>query len=227
MLLMAVLDADINSENTKSSYHNNILYVRVCQKHVSLRRVPVDQPDEFVFQPIRYISENFRPLENNSVTVWIALDDADEETGVAAQFWNCHICKDCSMAVWVVDWLGFPNTMISMILVAMLQKLNTNGGKLATWAYIILYFSSVFTIHYEWQWFVIQTYCFPNWMYRSGFTVSGWPPNLALIIDANLIKHCLNLTWLSWFMVDGFIFHMLKLFNVAILSCSLFSLDFR
>lgn len=59
--------------------------MRVCQKHVSLRRVLVDQPDEFVFQPIRYISENFRPLENNSVTVWIALDDADEETGVAAQ----------------------------------------------------------------------------------------------------------------------------------------------
>ena len=42
------------------------------------------------------------------------------------------------MVVWVVDWLGFPNTMISMILVAMLQKLNTNGGKLARWAYIIL-----------------------------------------------------------------------------------------
>ena len=42
-------------------------------------------PMNLDFQPIRYISENFRPLENNSVTVWIALDDADEETGVVAQ----------------------------------------------------------------------------------------------------------------------------------------------
>lgn len=33
-------------------------------------------------QDSAYISQNFRPLENNSVTVWIALDDADEETGV-------------------------------------------------------------------------------------------------------------------------------------------------
>ena len=116
-----------------------------------------------------------------------------------------------SMGCWLV---GYHNTMISMIPVAMLQKLITNGGKLARWAYIILF--QYFIIHHEWQWFVIQTCCFPNWMYRNGFTFSGWPPNLTLIIDAYLIKHCLNLTWLSWFMIDWFIFHMLNLFNVAI-----------
>ena len=30
----------------------------------------------------RYISQNFLPVAENSVTVWIALDDADAETGV-------------------------------------------------------------------------------------------------------------------------------------------------
>ena len=34
----------------------------------------------------RYISQNFVPVEENSVTVWIALDDADAETGVVL----CH-----------------------------------------------------------------------------------------------------------------------------------------
>lgn len=32
-------------------------------------------------QDSAYISSQFEPYENNSVTVWIALDDADEETG--------------------------------------------------------------------------------------------------------------------------------------------------
>jgi len=41
-------------------------------------------------QDSAYISENFRPLENNSVTVWIALDDADEETGVVEYAVGSH-----------------------------------------------------------------------------------------------------------------------------------------
>ncbi|CAK9046825.1 unnamed protein product [Durusdinium trenchii] len=41
-------------------------------------------------QDSAYISQNFRPLENNSVTVWIALDDADEETGVVEYAVGSH-----------------------------------------------------------------------------------------------------------------------------------------
>jgi len=37
-----------------------------------------------------YISSNFRPYEDNSVTVWIALDDADAETGVVAYAPGSH-----------------------------------------------------------------------------------------------------------------------------------------
>eukprot|EP00933_Yihiella_yeosuensis_P031062 TRINITY_DN24608_c0_g1_i1.p1 TRINITY_DN24608_c0_g1~~TRINITY_DN24608_c0_g1_i1.p1 ORF type:complete len:334 (-),score=61.57 TRINITY_DN24608_c0_g1_i1:256-1257(-) len=37
-----------------------------------------------------YISENFVPRENNSVTVWIALDDADAETGVVEYAVGSH-----------------------------------------------------------------------------------------------------------------------------------------
>lgn len=32
-------------------------------------------------QDSAYISTQFEPYENNSVTLWISLDDADEETG--------------------------------------------------------------------------------------------------------------------------------------------------
>lgn len=32
-------------------------------------------------QDSAYISSQFEPVDNNSVTVWMALDDADEETG--------------------------------------------------------------------------------------------------------------------------------------------------
>lgn len=46
----------------------------------------------------RYISENFRPLENNSVTVWIALDDADEETGVVTGNHSGTMC--CPVINW-------------------------------------------------------------------------------------------------------------------------------
>lgn len=46
-------------------------------------------------QDSAYISDQFMPLENNSVTVWIALDDADEETGVVqyakgSHKWTCQ-----------------------------------------------------------------------------------------------------------------------------------------
>eukprot|EP00941_MAST-03F_sp_MAST-3F-sp1_P001859 g1859.t1 len=37
-----------------------------------------------------YISNHFVPLENNSITVWIALDDADESTGVVEYVPGSH-----------------------------------------------------------------------------------------------------------------------------------------
>lgn len=37
-----------------------------------------------------YISDNFRPRDDNSVTVWIALDDADESTGVVEYVPGSH-----------------------------------------------------------------------------------------------------------------------------------------
>ncbi|KAJ1460996.1 hypothetical protein M885DRAFT_508521 [Pelagophyceae sp. CCMP2097] len=45
-------------------------------------------------QDAPYISHNFTPREDNSITVWIALDDADEETGVVeyavgSHAWRC------------------------------------------------------------------------------------------------------------------------------------------
>ena len=105
------IDADI-TENTKSSYHKKNIEkqqhcVSPCLSKTCVIASGNSWPTRWICLPTssRYISENFRPLENNSVTVWIALDDADEETGVAAQFWNCYIFKDCSMVVWVVDWL--------------------------------------------------------------------------------------------------------------------------
>ncbi len=42
-------------------------------------------------QDSAYISAQFRPLENNSVTVWIALDPADEETGVVEYCPGSHL----------------------------------------------------------------------------------------------------------------------------------------
>lgn len=41
-------------------------------------------------QDSAYISQNFRPLSENSVTVWIALDAADEETGVVEYAVGSH-----------------------------------------------------------------------------------------------------------------------------------------
>ncbi|CAJ1440319.1 unnamed protein product [Effrenium voratum] len=41
-------------------------------------------------QDSAYISQNFRPLESNSVTVWIALDDADADTGVVEYAVGSH-----------------------------------------------------------------------------------------------------------------------------------------
>ena len=38
-----------------------------------------------------YISEQFRPVQENSVTVWIALDDADAETGVVEYARGSHL----------------------------------------------------------------------------------------------------------------------------------------
>ena len=37
-----------------------------------------------------YISKQFEPYHNNSVTVWMALDDADEETGVVSYLPGSH-----------------------------------------------------------------------------------------------------------------------------------------
>jgi phytanoyl-CoA hydroxylase len=42
-------------------------------------------------QDAAYISDQFVPLDNNSVTVWIALDDADEETGVVQYAKGSHV----------------------------------------------------------------------------------------------------------------------------------------
>uniref|UniRef100_A0A7S2S8Y4 Phytanoyl-CoA dioxygenase n=1 Tax=Mucochytrium quahogii TaxID=96639 RepID=A0A7S2S8Y4_9STRA len=42
-------------------------------------------------QDAAYISTQFEPAQNNSVTVWIALDDADEETGVVEYCPGSHL----------------------------------------------------------------------------------------------------------------------------------------
>lgn len=42
-------------------------------------------------QDAPYISSQFTPLENNSVTIWIALDDADESTGVVEYAKRSHL----------------------------------------------------------------------------------------------------------------------------------------
>ena len=41
-----------------------------------------------------YISNQFEPRENNSVTVWLALDDCDEETGVVEYVEGSHLWPD-------------------------------------------------------------------------------------------------------------------------------------
>lgn len=57
---------------------------------------------------VRYISQNFRPLENNSVTVWIALDDADEETGVVTGVQHVPTCAGCGMGTGPFEKEGKP-----------------------------------------------------------------------------------------------------------------------
>lgn len=42
-------------------------------------------------QDSTYISSQFEPLDNNSVTVWMALDDADEETGCVQYVPGSHL----------------------------------------------------------------------------------------------------------------------------------------
>lgn len=44
-------------------------------------------------QDSAYISSQFEPYENNSVTVWIALDDTDEETGCVQYAVGSHLWK--------------------------------------------------------------------------------------------------------------------------------------
>ena len=39
-----------------------------------------------------YILDQFLPREDNSVTLWIALDDADEETGCMQYVEGSHFC---------------------------------------------------------------------------------------------------------------------------------------
>jgi len=150
------------------------------KNHVSLRRVPVDLPTHKV---------HLRELP----TVGEQLCDCMDCFGWCR--WRNRSC--CSvlkllylqglqfgiMGCWLV---GFPNTMISMILVASGSYVTEVEYTWRQTCQMGLYYTSpvFFNIHHEWQWFVIQTCCFPNWMYRSGFTVSGWPPNLTLIIDA-------------------------------------------
>ena len=47
-----------------------------------------------------YISDNFIPLENNCLTMWMALDDADEETGALQYAPGSHLWKtDASAAI--------------------------------------------------------------------------------------------------------------------------------
>ncbi|GBG30672.1 Phytanoyl-CoA dioxygenase domain-containing protein 1-like [Hondaea fermentalgiana] len=42
-------------------------------------------------QDSAYISAQFKPYENNSVTIWIALDDADQDTGVVEYCVGSHL----------------------------------------------------------------------------------------------------------------------------------------
>jgi ectoine hydroxylase-related dioxygenase (phytanoyl-CoA dioxygenase family) len=42
-------------------------------------------------QDSAYISNQFEPQDNNSVTVWMALDDADEETGCVQYVPGSHL----------------------------------------------------------------------------------------------------------------------------------------
>lgn len=42
-------------------------------------------------QDATYISNQFEPRDNNSVTVWMALDDADEETGCVQYVPGSHL----------------------------------------------------------------------------------------------------------------------------------------
>jgi ectoine hydroxylase-related dioxygenase (phytanoyl-CoA dioxygenase family) len=44
-------------------------------------------------QDAAYISNQFEPLENNSVTVWMALDDVDDETGCVQYVPGSHLWR--------------------------------------------------------------------------------------------------------------------------------------
>jgi len=48
-------------------------------------------------QDSAYISNQFDPQDNNSVTVWMALDDADEETGCVQYVPGSHLWVSCSV----------------------------------------------------------------------------------------------------------------------------------
>ena len=56
-----------------------------------------------------YISEQFRPVEDNSITVWIALDDADAETGVVEYARGSHNWPPVSLAATSASFHGGAN----------------------------------------------------------------------------------------------------------------------
>jgi len=64
--------------------------VRIAQDDLIWK--PPCQPKTVVgfHQDSAYISSQFEPYENNSVTVWIALDDADVETGCVEYVAGSH-----------------------------------------------------------------------------------------------------------------------------------------
>jgi hypothetical protein len=68
--------------------------MRACQARVaqdSLIWKPPGAGPVSYHQDAPYISAQFVPFQNNSITIWCALDDADEETGVVEYARGSHL----------------------------------------------------------------------------------------------------------------------------------------
>ena len=71
-----------------------MLTMRACQARVaqdSLIWKPPGAGPVSYHQDAPYISAQFIPFQNNSITIWCALDDADEETGVVEYARGSHL----------------------------------------------------------------------------------------------------------------------------------------